>query len=305
VDTSRTRPITVPESATRLCETLLDRWDGMFSSSIDLTRPRRTEAALKVVGARARGPFRVLELGSGPGAFAKRLLRRFPQCRVVAVDMDPVLLRVAERALRRYRGRTRWVLADVRESRWPSKLPVHRFDVVVSSLTLHWLEESEIKALYRQLRRLLGSGGILVEADYLPSERPHERHHGAAPTGGGHRRSTREGTDLRAFKRAWSGWWAAVAKEPTLRDALQERQLRMPGPIPPKRTTGPKVAASIEAHERALLGAGFRPVGVVWEDGAFRVLVGACPGAGRRRPPTFGAKRRGAGLSRTGSRPGP
>ncbi len=247
----------------------------MFSGSIDPTRPRRTEATLVAIGIHARGAFRVLEIGSGPGRFAQRLLRRYPRCRIVAVDTDPVLLRIAAEALRRYRRRTRWVLADVRQSRWAATLPVRRFDLVVTSLTLHWLEENEIRRLYARARSLLRPDGVLIEADYLPSDRRPPPGDGAGRSTGNPRSSARRRSDRRAFRVAWGNWWAAVAGESSLRDALDERRRRMPGEFPPRRTTGPKVAVSIEAHERALRAAGFRRTEVVWQEGAFRVVVAA------------------------------
>jgi adenylate cyclase, class 2 len=54
----------------------------------------------------------------------------------------------------------------------------------------------------------------------------------------------------------------------------RERQIRMPGSIPPRRTTGPKIPASLEFHTRALRDAGFRKTAVAWRVREFRVLAG-------------------------------
>src|SRR5208282_828085 len=153
----------------RLCESLYERWDPMFFETVDPTRMRRMDEILKVLKNRFRGPIKVLELGSGPGTLTERVLRRFPKSRVVAVDSDPVLLRVGTEALNRFRRRTTWVLADLRERDWSSNLPEHRFDVAVSSLTLHWLEEGEVRILYRDLRAWLRPGGMIVNGDFMPS----------------------------------------------------------------------------------------------------------------------------------------
>ncbi len=51
----------------RLCERLLQKWDPMFSESVDPTRGHRTDAILEGLGARFQGRFQVLDLGTGPG----------------------------------------------------------------------------------------------------------------------------------------------------------------------------------------------------------------------------------------------
>ncbi len=254
-------------------EEVLESWDPMFSRSIDPTRRDRTEAILRAIGERVRSPFRALELGSGPGSLVARMLRRFPRCRVVAVDTDPVLLEVGERALRRFRRRTAWILADLREATWPSALPPGRFDVAVSSLTLHWLEADTLRRLYRELGRILRPGGLVIDGDFLPSRRPADRAVGPPPTTGRPEGAARRGGGLPEFQRSWEAWWVTLSSDPTLRAAFRDRQERLPGRIPPTREPGPRAVASLELHEHALLDAGFARTEVLWRAGAFRVLA--------------------------------
>jgi len=242
----------------------------MFFETVDPTRVRRMDEILQVLGAHFQGPFTALDLGSGPGALTARVLGRFPRSRVVAVDTDPVLLRVGAEALHRHRKRTAWVLADLRKKSWSSKLPGRRFDAAISSLALHWLEENEIRALYRGLRLLLRSGGLLVNGDFMPSSQL--SHPGG--TAERHRGAERDRAGVRSFKAEWEKWWGALVAEPAMRDVLKERQVRMPGRIPPRRTTGPRIPVSLEAQERALRDAGFRESTVSWQDRGFRVLIG-------------------------------
>ncbi len=70
-------------------EKLVSEWDSMFLTTIDRTRDRRTEAILGTLGTGCQPPFRVLDLGSGPGPLAGRILQRFSGSRVVGVDSDP------------------------------------------------------------------------------------------------------------------------------------------------------------------------------------------------------------------------
>jgi SAM-dependent methyltransferase len=269
------RPSNGPARTARLCERLLARWEPMFSRSVDPTRARRTEAILRSVGARFHGPFRVLELGSGPGPLVARMLRRFPSCRIVAVDTDPVLLEVATEALRRFARRTTWLLADLRGRRWSAGLPAHDFDVIASSLTLHWLEESELRRVYRDVRRLLRPGGLVINGDFLPSSPGRGQRLDRGRAGEGSRSSGTGGARVRAFKAEWERWWSSLERLPSMDAALTLRQVRLPGPWPPRRTTGPRTPVSLESHERALQDAGFRETRVIWAQRGFRVLVGS------------------------------
>lgn len=254
-------------------EKLVSEWDSMFLTTIDRTRDRRTEAILGTLGTGCQPPFRVLDLGSGPGPLAGRILQRFSGSRVVGVDSDPVLLRVGKKAAARYGPRARWLVADYRERDWHSGLPVGSFDAAVSSLALHWLEETEIRSLYRDLRVLLRPGGLVVNGDFLPSKKSQNTIHDPAPFSERRPRAANQVQLIQSFKRKWARWWNALEREPALHSAFVARQIRMPGTIPPRRTSGPTVPVNVESHVRALRNAGFRETAVTWRDAGFRVLV--------------------------------
>lgn len=139
---------------------------------------------------------------------------------------------------------------------------------------MHWLEEDEIRAIYRDLGTLLRPGGLLVNGDFLPSERTKRQIGGRGQRNEAHRVKERSETTLSAFKERWALWWESLREVPSMRVAFKERQSRMPGTIPPRRTTGPKTPASFEFHERTLRNAQFRETAVVWQERGFRVLIG-------------------------------
>ncbi|MGP8078834.1 MAG: hypothetical protein ACLQD8_02330 [Thermoplasmata archaeon] len=70
-------------------KSLLAKWDSIFFKTVDPTREERMEAILGVVGAHFHVPFRVLDLGTGPGPLAGRILKRFRGSRVVGVARTP------------------------------------------------------------------------------------------------------------------------------------------------------------------------------------------------------------------------
>jgi ubiquinone/menaquinone biosynthesis C-methylase UbiE len=96
---------------------------------------------------------RVLDLGCGFGAFA-RWAREMGAVTVLGVDRS-------ENMLARARGQTRdpavgYVLADIEQL----ALPEAAFDLVYSSLTLHYI--ADLAAACATIRRLLVAGGRLV-----------------------------------------------------------------------------------------------------------------------------------------------
>lgn len=112
----------------------------------------------------ALGP-RVLEIGCGSGAMAAEVVRRHPEItRYVATDVDPAMVKVAERQLAQFGDRAEARLVDA------SGLPFDdgTFDTVCSWLMLHHTIEWE--QVLTEAARVLKPGGTLVGYD-LPDSR--------------------------------------------------------------------------------------------------------------------------------------
>src|ERR1700680_4142037 len=94
----------------------LDRWGGQQGGYMP-DREERFDVMIAAIRALCGDAAAVVDLGSGPGSLARRILQRIPKSRVTAVDMDPVLLAIGRNALGDQGGRLRWLDADLR-SRW-------------------------------------------------------------------------------------------------------------------------------------------------------------------------------------------
>ncbi|MGP8078833.1 MAG: methyltransferase domain-containing protein [Thermoplasmata archaeon] len=166
------------------------------------------------------------------------------------------------------------------------RAPGESVDAAVSSLALHWLGEREIRSLYRDVHRPLRPEGILVNGDFLPSHRATGATRDPGTASERDRRVEKVEVRVQAFKSKWKRWWSQLEREPSMRPAFTERDVRMPGPIPPRKSWGPKIPASLESHERGLRDAGFGETVVTWRDYDFRVAVGV-----KRGPPRTKATR--------------
>ena len=112
-----------------------------------------------------------LELGAGSGANAAALLRRFPQLRLTATDLDPAMLAAARRRLAPFGSRAVVRPADAAQLDFAD----FSFDAVVSFLMLHHV--GDWRAALRHSFRVLRPGGQLIGYD-LTRSGPLERLHG-------------------------------------------------------------------------------------------------------------------------------
>jgi trans-aconitate methyltransferase len=241
------------------------RWD-LQQSFLLPEREVRFDAMLDWLEATVGRRPRCLDLGCGTGAISERLLARFPRARAVAVDHDPVLLRVGSDGLGTAHGRLTWVDADLRQPSWRSAIPRGRYDAALSSTALHWLTGPELSRLYRSLYTRLRPGGVLLNADLIAFSAS-ERRLRAAARSVRHRRVTGAHQSKGARAQDWAEWWRAIAQEPDLLAELTLRARRYPHehmgtPTP-----------DLGGHARRLRRAGFREVGVVWSTGESRILA--------------------------------
>ena len=180
----------------------------------------------------------------------------------MAVDYDPVTLRIGQGALGGMGGRLTWVDAKLGRPGWDAALPTGRYDAVLSTTALHWLTPSQLTRLYRDLYRRLRHGGVLVNGDHLPWGPRDRRLAEVAAKVRRLRSSELRGGNERS---AWKRWWASAARVPALRPAFREREARQS-----QHPTHPDT--SLAVHERRLKAAGFADVTVVWQDFENRIL---------------------------------
>ncbi|MGI8505982.1 MAG: Sua5/YciO/YrdC/YwlC family protein [Solirubrobacteraceae bacterium] len=110
------------------------------------------------------GARRVLELGTGTGETAARLLDRHPEAELVGIDENDEMLDVARSRLPAER-------VTLHVSRLEDELPAGPFDLVASALCVHHLRGPGKRDLFARIRAALASDGRFVLADVIvPSD---------------------------------------------------------------------------------------------------------------------------------------
>jgi SAM-dependent methyltransferase len=133
-------------------------------------RELRFRLILEYVEALAGRPRRVLDLCCGPGSLTRRVLDRFPEVEVVAVDIDPVLLDLARDAFA-LDDRVSVVARQLAAPDWFEGLPTG-FDAVVTATAMHWFPADALAGVYAGVARVLRSGGVFANADHVPIAEP-------------------------------------------------------------------------------------------------------------------------------------
>jgi SAM-dependent methyltransferase len=225
--------------------TLQESWDRQQEEYAP-DREHRFAVLVELVAAQVGQAPRVLDLACGPGSITDRVLKAIPGARVVAADIDPVLLAIA-RGTFDDDPRVSVVMADLADPGWVSELPAGQFDAVLTATALHWLPLEQQRQLYVDLASLLRPSGLFANVDTMPTT---ESALGRAVDRLRERRLTSADP--------WKSWWQEVSLDPQLTAVVDKRHAVFDA------RTHEEFTPPAEWHIEALLAAGFSEASVVW-----------------------------------------
>lgn len=103
----------------------------------------------------------ILDVGAGTGLFSAFILEKFPGANLTLIDISEKMLAIAKERFAKLPN-VNYVIGDYTVHEFD-----HKFDLIVSSLSIHHLSDQEKKIFYQHAYSLLKKDGIFVNADQV------------------------------------------------------------------------------------------------------------------------------------------
>jgi tRNA (cmo5U34)-methyltransferase len=180
---------------------LIPCFDEFYGAAVDL--------AAEFAPRFAQGAVRILDLGAGTGLLSALVAERLPHAALVLTDLAEGML---DQARERFASRAAPV--EFRVTNHLDLAAAGEFDVVMSALSIHHLEDEGKRAVYAAMARAAKPGGLVLNADQVA------------------------GDDAEMEARYWNHWHEAVrragAPEADIAAAIERQTLDRRTPLAPQ-----------------------------------------------------------------------
>ncbi len=146
------------------------RWERMQERYL-VKRHKRFDIIVQLIKETQPNLTSIVDLGCGPGSLTIRLLEALPDVQIIGIDLDPTLLPLAQLRTAHFGEQVQFIQKDLRDPTWINVF-ADSVDAVVSATALHWLNEQQLKLVYKQISSILRYGGIFLNADHVKSDFP-------------------------------------------------------------------------------------------------------------------------------------
>jgi tRNA (cmo5U34)-methyltransferase len=194
------------------------------------------EVILELLPFDRQSTVRILDLGCGTGVLTYVLAGAYPGAKLTSLDLSANMVAICKRNLSAYLDRATQRVADFGKDDIGSG-----YDLVVSGLAIHHLDDAGKQELYKKVYRALNPGGMFINRELV---------HGATP----------------ALSKLYEEWWHRFVKaNGETGDAWFKKYLDEDLP------------ASVEDQLEWLKQAGFSDVGCHWRYVNFAIFGGRRP----------------------------
>ncbi|MDY6931634.1 MAG: class I SAM-dependent methyltransferase [Halobacteriota archaeon] len=118
----------------------------------------------------------ILDIGCGPGTLSQELLEFIPGCEVTGVDSSEGMVHASLDKLRKYVPHGyKAVLSNFNEEDFFSAVIPQEFDLIVSSLALHYVSDERKSALFKEIHKHMKENGLFIACIGNLSKNPQTR----------------------------------------------------------------------------------------------------------------------------------
>lgn len=103
---------------------------------------------------------KILDLGAGTGILTELLYKQHPQSNITLLDISTKMLNIAKEKFKHQKYK--YIIADYIKHDFTEK-----YDIIVSSLSIHHLTDKEKQILYKKIYQVLNPNGIFINADQV------------------------------------------------------------------------------------------------------------------------------------------
>ncbi|MEN6389513.1 MAG: methyltransferase domain-containing protein [Syntrophomonas sp.] len=103
----------------------------------------------------------ILDIGAGTGLMSALLLKKYPGARLTLIDVSDQMVEVARQRFQNVSD-IEYIIDDFARNHFSKS-----FDIIISSLAIHHLNEPEKEALYHKVYHTLKESGCFINADQV------------------------------------------------------------------------------------------------------------------------------------------
>lgn len=103
----------------------------------------------------------ILDIGAGTGLLSAYVLEKIPDADVTLIDISDKMIEIAQSRLKDKPSVT-YIIGDYSKYQFDKK-----YDIIVSSLSIHHLSDKQKKQLYTDIYAILNHNGIFINADQV------------------------------------------------------------------------------------------------------------------------------------------
>jgi tRNA (cmo5U34)-methyltransferase len=104
----------------------------------------------------------ILDLGSGTGQTALKILKKFPNAKIDGIDISNNMIEQSKIRLKNYLDRIKFKEEDIIDSKF-----IKKYDAVVSVLCIHHLNSKQKQEFFKKIFETLDKEGIFIIGDII------------------------------------------------------------------------------------------------------------------------------------------